>query len=298
MRIVAGKFRRRKLLTSPGLVTRPLTDRVKESLFERLTGLYEGHRVADVFAGTGTIGLEALSRGAKSVVFIERDRRAFEFLEKNIAQLGVADQVVCWKADVTKTSYRPKGVEGFYPYDLVFFDPPFRMVAEIKPGTMLFKSLERLARPTVSSQVCRLVLRTPEHATFDMPTDWELERTMNFSTMDVSVFRKPESPDSQSAGESLSLTLKEHMTPAAVPVFDCHVIVTPPDDSGGYRARAANLEGIFAEGPTEREALQDLVRAFKARVAEHMSDQSAVPWKVPPERPVPGEIERWLPVHL
>ena len=75
MRIVAGKFRRRKLFANPGLKTRPITDRVKESLFERLSGELEGKRIADVFAGTGTLGLEALSRGAKSVVFIESDRR-------------------------------------------------------------------------------------------------------------------------------------------------------------------------------------------------------------------------------
>ncbi|MGD9854019.1 MAG: RsmD family RNA methyltransferase, partial [Planctomycetaceae bacterium] len=68
MRIIAGKYRRRKLLTKPGLTTRPITDRAKEPLFERLESHLEGARVADVFAGTGTLGLESLSRGARSVV--------------------------------------------------------------------------------------------------------------------------------------------------------------------------------------------------------------------------------------
>ena len=91
MRIVAGRLKRRKLRTNPGLVTRPITDRAKEMLFDRL-GTFDGERVADVFAGTGTIGLEALSRGASRVVFVEQDRLAHELLRENVAALGVEDR--------------------------------------------------------------------------------------------------------------------------------------------------------------------------------------------------------------
>src|ERR687895_355607 len=99
MRIIAGRFRRRQLAAAPGTTTRPLTDRVKEHLFQRL-GAFDGERVLDVFAGTGTIGLEALSRGARTAVFVERDHKAFELLRKNVAALGVTDETLCWRADV------------------------------------------------------------------------------------------------------------------------------------------------------------------------------------------------------
>ena len=99
MRIIAGEFRRRKLLASPGLTTRPITDRVKETLFERIGEDLVDRKVADIFAGTGSLGLEALSRGAKSVVFIESDRRGHELLRQNVATLGVEDRTLCWRTD-------------------------------------------------------------------------------------------------------------------------------------------------------------------------------------------------------
>ena len=190
MRIVAGKFRRRKLFANPGLKTRPITDRVKESLFERLTGELEGKRVADVFAGTGTLGLEALSRGAKSVVFIESDRRAFDLLRQNVAMLGAEEQTLCWRTDVLHTSYRPKGVPDFVPFDVVFFDPPFRMIAGLRPESPLFRSLERLARDEATAAGALLVLRTPEDAHFTVPACWVERCALEFSTMQVHLYHK------------------------------------------------------------------------------------------------------------
>jgi 16S rRNA (guanine966-N2)-methyltransferase len=190
LRIVAGKFRRRKLLTNPGLQTRPLTDRVKETLFEHLESELIGKRVADVFAGTGTIGLEALSRGAASVVFLESDRRALELLRRNVEMLNVEDVTLCWKADVLRTSFRTKGVPHLVPFDVVFFDPPYRMVADLKPESTFYKSVERLAREGVTSPSAWLVLRTPDDATYTLPECWRHHHTFEFSTMHVHLHRK------------------------------------------------------------------------------------------------------------
>ncbi len=190
MRIVAGRFRHRKLATNPGLVTRPITDRVKEILFERLTGEFEDARVADVFAGTGTLGLEALSRGAKSVVFVESDRRAHEFLAENVAKLGVQEETLCWRADVMRCSFRPKGVPDFLPYDVVFFDPPFRMVPYLQPGDSLYKALERLSREDIAAPDCLLVFRTPQRAEFTLPPAWTIETAMDVSSMTIHLARK------------------------------------------------------------------------------------------------------------
>lgn len=190
MRIGSGKYRRRKLQTNPGLVTRPIADRVKEMLFNHLRDELEDRRVADVFAGTGTIGLEALSQGAASVVFIENDHRAHDLLKKNVAMLHAEPETLCWRTDVFRCSFRPKGMEQFLPYDIVFFDPPYRMIRDLVPKTPLYKSLERLARDSVTSEDALLLLRTPVRAEMQMPPVWQPDWTMEASTMHVHWFRK------------------------------------------------------------------------------------------------------------
>lgn len=203
MRIIAGRFRRRKLWTNPGLVTRPLTDRVKEILFERLGGELPPWRVADVFAGTGTLGLEALSRGARTAVFVEQDRKAFELLRRNVETLGVEADTLCWNTDALRSSFRPHGVDDLLPYDLIFFDPPYALVADLRPGRPLFRSLERLARPGIAAPGALLVLRVPERAEFVCPDVWEPSRHWELSTMEVVVHRlrreRTESSDDRDA---------------------------------------------------------------------------------------------------
>jgi len=191
MRIIAGKYRRRKLLTNPGLTTRPITDRAKEPLFERLERHLAGARVADIFAGTGTLGMEALSRGARSAVFIEQNRKAVELLQRNIRAIGVEDDTMVWRTDAVRSSYRPQGVPDFVPFDLVFYDPPYRMIDTLKADSPLFKSLERLARSTVSSEDAILCLRTPARSQFEIPPAWQLIRTLDLSSMHVHLYEKP-----------------------------------------------------------------------------------------------------------
>jgi len=188
MRIIAGKYRRRKLLAKAGLTTRPITDRAKEPLFERISGHLEGARVADVFAGTGTLGLEALSRGAHSTVFIEQDRKAAELLQKNVDALGAAGQCLNWRADVMRCSFRPRGVSDFVPFDLIFFDPPYRMIESLQYSSPLFKALERLGRSTVSAPHAMLCLRTPVRSAFAVPPVWRSERTLTISSMEMHLY--------------------------------------------------------------------------------------------------------------
>lgn len=94
LRVVSGIYKRRKLLAPPGIeVTRPTTDRVKESLFNILSERIEESIVLDLFAGTGQLGIESLSRGAKKVIFVESNRTALEFLKRNLDMLGVAENM-------------------------------------------------------------------------------------------------------------------------------------------------------------------------------------------------------------
>ncbi len=147
-------------------------------------------RVADIFAGTGTLGLEALSRGAKSVVFVEFDRKAHELLQENVAKLGVEAETLCWRADVMRCSYRPKGVPELLPFDVIFFDPPYRLVPFIQPGDSLYKSLERLAHEDVSSSEALLVFLTPEDSNSVFPQPWHIETTLEISRMNIHLASK------------------------------------------------------------------------------------------------------------
>jgi 16S rRNA (guanine966-N2)-methyltransferase len=119
MRIIAGKWRGRPLVAPPGAATRPTADRVREALFSMLAsrlGSFDGLRVADLFAGSGALGLEALSRGAAHCVFVETDRAAIEAIRANIAALGALGEVLARTAEHA-------ALPG--PVDLAFLDPPY-----------------------------------------------------------------------------------------------------------------------------------------------------------------------------
>ncbi len=205
MRIITGRFKRRRLLANPGLITRPISDRVKETLFQKLSdnGCIQGRRVADVFSGTGTIGLEALSRGAISVTFFELDRVAFDLLHQNVSSLGVDDECICWQTDILRTSFKPKGEKShFAPYNLVFFDPPYKMAPDLAPGTRLTFALERLARDSVTTSDAIMVVRVPDRTPITLPPCWVIDWTITTSHMDLHVCQKA-AGDGQSQAEDM-----------------------------------------------------------------------------------------------
>ena len=194
MRIIAGEFRRRRLLVNSGLTTRPMTDRIKEIFFERIQDRLAGRRIADVFAGTGPLGLEALSRGAKSAVFFESDRKAYELLKRNVETIGVTDRTLCWRTDALKKSFHPKGVDEFLPFDVVFFDPPYRLATRLGSHGLIDMALERLARETVTAESAVLYFRVPAEQPIEQLGPWRRESTYAFSSMQIHVFRKSADP--------------------------------------------------------------------------------------------------------
>ena len=127
MRIIAGEFRSRKLLAPATDATRPITDRVKQSLFDVLAPYLNDAHVYDCFAGTGSMGLECLSRGASRATFFEADRSAAALLRKNIATLGVAGRSTVVDHDLFKWFESSSAKADI---DLVFFDPPYRFLRE------------------------------------------------------------------------------------------------------------------------------------------------------------------------
>lgn len=123
VRVIAGSAKGRRLETPPGLETRPVTDRVKESLFGHLEPHLPGAKVLDLFAGSGALAIEALSRGAASATLVERDHRAASLIEANLERSGFAGQasVVIGDAATHLARGEPE------PADLVFVDPPYAL---------------------------------------------------------------------------------------------------------------------------------------------------------------------------
>lgn len=183
MRIVAGEFRRRKLLVNPGETTRPITDRAKVMLFDHIGDFLRGRRVGDFFAGTGSLGIEALSRGAERVVLAEQDHSAFELLRENVDMLGASDRALCWRVNALRSSFKPKGMPPWVPYGLVFFDPPYAMTQKLRRGDEIFTALERLASPETTDPDALLILRTARDAEIVLPAQWTETKRIEISSM-------------------------------------------------------------------------------------------------------------------
>ena len=130
MRIIAGTLRGRRLIGPPGLTTRPITDRAKQSLFDSLQDCFavdEGSgpgTVLDCFSGTGSMGLECLSRGAGKAIFIEQDRGALKGLEENLEALGLKERAVVLSMDAYQCASHPE-VKNL---TVAFVDPPYAHV--------------------------------------------------------------------------------------------------------------------------------------------------------------------------
>ena len=127
MRVIAGSARRLTLVTPKGNVTRPTSDKVKETLFNILADRLYDVRFLDLFSGSGGIGIEALSRGASRCTFIEKDRNAVSCIKKNLATTGFENAATIYPYDVRTCL---NNIETFGGYDIVFMDPPYGMGIE------------------------------------------------------------------------------------------------------------------------------------------------------------------------
>jgi len=125
MRIIAGKYRSRPLKTPIGLDVRPSSDRLRETLFNVLSAAcdLEGTRWIDLYAGTGAVGIEALSRGAGYVYFVEKAPKVARIIEANLKSLGVEDQAETLTSDAGAAL---RQLDGIDPVDFIFLDPPYR----------------------------------------------------------------------------------------------------------------------------------------------------------------------------
>lgn len=156
MRIIAGKARRLPLRTLPGRDTRPTTDRIKETLFNMLTPELEGAYFLDLFAGSGQIGLEAVSRGSAYCVFVDNNKKACEVIQDNIDFTKLGSQCKLMNTDCMSAL---RQLEGKYRFDLIFLDPPYGhdLEAEI---------LRYLAHSPVVKEHALIIIEADDHTDF------------------------------------------------------------------------------------------------------------------------------------
>ncbi len=125
MRIIAGEYRSRIIKTPKNNKTRPTTDKIREALFNVIGPYFDGGRLLDIFAGSGAVAIEGLSRGFDKAVLIDKDVEAIRCIKENIKQLDISDRCFVINNDYKKALFKLKGTQRF---DLIYIDPPYRFI--------------------------------------------------------------------------------------------------------------------------------------------------------------------------
>ncbi len=181
MRVITGTARGRRLGELKGQETRPTTGKVKEAVFSALQFDLEGRRVLDLFAGTGQMGIEALSRGASSCVFVDMRRDAAALVRENLAVCGLSDraQVVCGDAMGYLASVRA-------PFDLVFLDPPYG-------DEVLERAIAHIARFDILAPRGIIVAESPAEKTLPaLSAPYGVYREYRYGRIKVTVYHREE----------------------------------------------------------------------------------------------------------
>ena len=183
MRVIAGTAKGIRLGPVP-LGVRPMSDRAKEGLFSSLAPELAGARVLDLFAGTGSLGIEALSRGADRAVFVERNRSALQVLRDNLARVRLSERADVIGADASGFLSRPPS-RGEGPFDLVLADPPYDAAAQEVAGLLEGPPGEWLAPGATVA-----LTRGRRSSTPVIPVHWLVSRRLEYGDTAVLIFRE------------------------------------------------------------------------------------------------------------
>ena len=193
MRIITGKAKGKKLFTLEGEATRPTSERIKGAIFSAIQFDIEGRRVLDLFAGSGQMGLEALSRGAVMATFIDSSRDAMEIVKKNARATNLFDES---KFIVSDGANYIRKAQGRDQYDLVFIDPPYAM-------NLCKKSVEALLRYDALADGAIVVLESgDEEINLDLPpySKFEVIKSASYgkkTAVNILLYRKGEEPSEE-----------------------------------------------------------------------------------------------------
>ena len=192
MRIAGGEFRGRQLHVPKGLDVRPTQDRVREALFSMLQGAIEGASFLDLFAGSGGVGFEALSRGAAAATFVESAPRSLECIAGNAAMLKVEARCSIVRADVYRwlESFKDNSTTVREPFDVAYADPPYAVGAEHGYADML----ARLAAGGIVRPGGLFVAEMRNRQAPDISSGWELCRDRTYGQTRLAVYRLQDVP--------------------------------------------------------------------------------------------------------
>jgi len=160
MRVISGTAKGFSLESVDRDNLRPMLDRVKESLFNLIRGEVTGGRVLDLFCGTGALGIEALSRGAESCVFVETDNRLAKLTEENLEHCRLSEKAMVLRDDFFYLATRPVPSD-YLPATLVFADPPYVMVEDPNKRADLFETLEELCGEWIAPDALLMLHHAP-----------------------------------------------------------------------------------------------------------------------------------------
>ncbi len=193
MRVIAGRCRGRRLKPPQDqTLTRPITDRVKEAMFNRLQSLGvlapgQLHEVVDLFCGTGSLGLEALSRGADRCTFVDADPDAINGLQHNLDTLGLTGFARVYRCDALSEAWLTTIPER--SISLVMIDPPYAMTGHPDPRERVLQLLEPLIAKTEPGAV--LVLRSQRGCHIAARANWDGPASITYGTMELHFFQRP-----------------------------------------------------------------------------------------------------------
>lgn len=179
MRVISGTARGRRLKELPGLDTRPTTDKVKESVFNVIQFDIEGRTVLDLFGGTGQMGIEALSRGAQHVTFVDYAPAAVKIIRENLATVGFVGQ-----AQVVQSDWRAFLTSCREKFHLIFLDPPYK-------GEMLENALETIAAIDILSEHGIIICESPlDKQLPDLAAPYEKGREYRYGKIKVTLYHR------------------------------------------------------------------------------------------------------------
>ncbi len=173
MRVITGKCRGRRLMEPAGNDVRPTTDQVKEALFNIIQFDIEGRKALDLFAGTGQLGIEALSRGAASCTFIDASRESVRLVKENLARCGLAGRVL----NMDALEYLKTGET----FDLIFLDPPYGTGLDAR-AMLAVKEFDILSKGGI--MICE---SRPETVLPELPPEWGSTRTYRYGKIRLTV---------------------------------------------------------------------------------------------------------------
>lgn len=187
MRVIAGKYKRRALVTVPGQdTTRPTSDRIKENMFNLVSGYLDNAVVLDLFSGSGALGIEALSRGAQQVIFVEKNPLAIKAIETNLAQLGIdKSQYHIVRSDVD-AFLSAESTKGLPLAHVIFADPPYK-------NGWYSRALDQLSKASRLAEQVIFIVEMPKEIELSQTAHqhhWTLLQSRDYGRTRIEIWKK------------------------------------------------------------------------------------------------------------